>query len=447
MAENDNNAENSNKSESSYIDEIRTAVEKLYDFRDQYIQENGLERATSKYDDVNAKLLSTIEFINKFKESHKKQDRCYFHLQMGKALNIVPNYDQEAEENLAKAVKLDPKLVEAWNHLGECYWKKGDVNGAKNCFIGALENDRNKVSLRNLSMTLRQLGQTQEEKVKNVEESVNLAKEALKLDVSDGTSWVILGNAYLTSYFFCGQNPKCLKNCMTAFNKAERDPISRGNPDLYFNKGIALKYEEEYFKSLSSFDRACALDPSWTEATEKKKDLISYLCRVQELSENKVGKVKNKKLQNMLSSLSLANLGPYQGGGYASNKGNAISLEQTNLNDLSPGVNYNKVVVGRVVCSVNSEDNVPFTFCIVDSQQSCFCVTVYNLAQGKGVIIGDSVAIPEPYIQKVQGKYENKEFNFSSIRVSNPLVMVVNGKKCGGDKLANSKLSINLMSQ
>jgi hypothetical protein len=35
-------------------------------------------------------------------------------------------------------------------------------------------------------------------------------------------------------------------------------------------------------------------------------------------------------------------------------------------------------------------------------------VTVYNLAKGKGVIIGDSVAIPEPVFTQVHFTYKDK---------------------------------------
>lgn len=48
------------------------------------------------------------------------------------------------------------------------------------------------------------------------------------------------------------------------------------------------------------------------------------------------------------------------------------------------------------------------TFCLVDKEETCMAVTVYNLAQGKGVIIGDSVAIPEPYLTEVHFKYKQK---------------------------------------
>jgi Flp pilus assembly protein TadD len=51
---------------------------------------------------------------------------------------VVPQYSKEAEEVLSRAVKLDPRHVDAWNELGECYWKKDEIEEAKNCFSGAL---------------------------------------------------------------------------------------------------------------------------------------------------------------------------------------------------------------------------------------------------------------------------------------------------------------------
>lgn len=35
-------------------------------------------------------------------------------------------------------VKLDPSMVDAWCCLGNCFWKKGDLVQAKNCFNIAL---------------------------------------------------------------------------------------------------------------------------------------------------------------------------------------------------------------------------------------------------------------------------------------------------------------------
>ena len=58
----------------------------------------------------------------------------------GKALNVLPGHSAEAQEALSKAVKLDPKLAEAWVNLGECYWKNKEIELAKNCFLGALNH-------------------------------------------------------------------------------------------------------------------------------------------------------------------------------------------------------------------------------------------------------------------------------------------------------------------
>ena len=47
------------------------------------------------------------------------------------------------------------------------------------------------------------------------------------------------------------------------------------------------------------------------------------------------------------------------------------------------------------------------TFCLSD-KKGCVPVTVYNMVQGAGVKIGDSVAIPEPYGQVVHVKHKDK---------------------------------------
>ena len=54
---------------------------------------------------------------------------------------------------------------------------------------------------------------------------------------------------------------------------------------------------------------------------------------------------------------------------------------------------------------------------MVDAEGTCFAVNIYNIAQGQGTIIGDSVAVPEPYVQ-------SNDFEFDK-KVSNSLESVV----------------------
>ena len=49
----------------------------------------------------------------------------------------------------------------------------------------------------------------------------------------------------------------------------------------------------------------------------------------------------------------------YSGGSYTSAKGETIKLDHVLFDDLSPEVNSERVVVGKVVCSIASDEPVP----------------------------------------------------------------------------------------
>ena len=44
--------------------------------------------------------------------------------------------------------------------------------------------------------------------------------QAVQLDTKDGISWSILGNAYLAHFFSVSQNPRTLKQAMSAYKQA-----------------------------------------------------------------------------------------------------------------------------------------------------------------------------------------------------------------------------------
>lgn len=73
-----------------------------------------------------------------FLDCIENSTRAKYNYLKGRALNVLPRYSKEAEDVLSKAIKLDPKLVEAWNELGECYWKNDNLKEATNCFHKAL---------------------------------------------------------------------------------------------------------------------------------------------------------------------------------------------------------------------------------------------------------------------------------------------------------------------
>ncbi|XP_030174456.1 tetratricopeptide repeat protein 5 isoform X2 [Lynx canadensis] len=417
------------------LQKLQELVDQLYSFRECYFETHGMEDAGRKQQDVREEMEKTLQQMEEVVGS--AQGKAQVLMLTGKALNVTPDYSPKAEELLSKAVKLEPKLVEAWNQLGEVYWKKGDIASAHTCFSGALTHCKNKVSLQNLSMVLRQLRtDTGDEHSRHVMDSVRQAKLAVQMDVHDGRSWYILGNAYLSLYFNTGQNPKISQQALSAYAQAEKvDRMACSNPDLHLNRATLHKYEENYGEALEGFSRAAALDPAWPEPRQREQQLLEFLNRLTSLLESK-GKVKTKKLQSMLGSLRPAHLGPCGDGRYQSASGQKLTLELKPLSALQPGVNSGAVVLGKVVFSLTTEEKVPFTFGLVDSDGPCCAVMVYNMVQSWGVLIGDSVAIPEPNLRLHRIQHKGKDYSFCSIRVETPLLLVVNGKPQGSSSQA-----------
>lgn len=144
-------------------------MDELYNFRDCYFETHSVEEAGRKQSDVAREIEKTLKKLEE-REGERRvhtaalqpfsftlyrshplnllcfsdnfQDTAEFLLQKGRCLNVAPDFSAVAEVCLSRAVKLEPGLVDGWNTLGEQYWKKGDLIGAKNCFTGALQQVR-----------------------------------------------------------------------------------------------------------------------------------------------------------------------------------------------------------------------------------------------------------------------------------------------------------------
>lgn len=61
----------------------------------------------------------------------------------------------------------------------------------------------------------------------------------------------------------------------------------------------------------------------------------------------------------MIESIKPSDLGPYGGGTYTSPLGKAVDLTKCKFNELKSDVNQNKVIVGKVVCTITTSQPVP----------------------------------------------------------------------------------------
>lgn len=111
----------------------------VYSFRDRYFENHAIEGAINKNIETEKLSEENLSIFNDHDYLIKACDRARFSFLKGRLLNVVPEYNKQAENLLSKAIKLDPKLVDAWNELGECYWKNDDLKKSVSCFEGALK--------------------------------------------------------------------------------------------------------------------------------------------------------------------------------------------------------------------------------------------------------------------------------------------------------------------
>jgi tetratricopeptide (TPR) repeat protein len=123
--------------------------------------------------------------IHQFDHTLSNSQKAYYYFQRGKLLGIFNSYHQASEENLFKSIKLDPVNKDAWVCLGECYWKKGDLDKADSCFRWALNEFNQKEIMVRLAMVIRRKATCR----KDIEESIKLCQDSLKIDIKYSDGW------------------------------------------------------------------------------------------------------------------------------------------------------------------------------------------------------------------------------------------------------------------
>ena len=166
---------------------------------------------------------------------------------------------------------------------------------------------RNKVSLRNLSIVMRQLKAEGEERKKLSFDALNLAKEAVQMDPGDGKSWLILGNAYFSVAFYSTHSDGYIHKALTAYGQAEKYDLPLRNyntADLCFNKAMALFYDEKYQEALDNLSQCQRFDPSWELSKSKHESTVKFLFNLKDMVALK-GKLKPRKLNGLLNVIKM----------------------------------------------------------------------------------------------------------------------------------------------
>eukprot|EP01135_Chromosphaera_perkinsii_P004682 Nk52_evm31s293 gene=Nk52_evmTU31s293 len=462
------------------------AVEDLFEYRDLFFKNNGFEQADKKGGLVQERLDRVLRdhlrpILGEYKDEPldkipgKLQDSKILYA-FGKALSIGGAYSKVGHDCLAKAVKLEPENAHAWYELGESFYLKGDLNGALNCFTGALEQDaNNKEALRCLSAALRikaarsrnnaatfaeyypEANESERERIclDLVKESLDKAKDAVKVDLDDGVSWYFLGNAHLALFFasdkLSGEKASeitaHLTSALKAYIRAEKDPIAAANPDLYYNRGCIYEYLENFMDALGNFAYVTLLEPENEEAKQKTQGILDFTATVCDFL-SKGGAVKAKKLNALSSSIP-----EYVEGMsicYHDQDNLKRDYEMVSLSGLNDGLNNGKAIPLCVVNDISKSEQVHKTFIMVDQNKDLVVMTVYNVADD-AIKINDHVVVPNAKVSLVAidlpkdnnepKAKEDISLKYPSIRVENPITLLVNKVKLDKSSFIRARAS------
>ena len=305
-------------------------------------------------------------------------------------------------------------------------WKKKSTDTAINYYKKALELDpKNKTALRSLSMIIRtKEAQSLEEKQKISEESLEYAKKAISLDMADGFSWYIYGNAFFYKAFIDKTQYKDLHLALSAYNKAQNKESKYKNPDLFYNRGVVHAYLEEYQNAYNDFKEAHNIDE--TLGSDKLcNDILEIVKSSSKAIKNMCG-LKPKKLAQILGTI------PHK-------LKDDVKYELIKGNEFIEGKNVNKLITGKIIAHVKCSFDVPISFICVDYSSNFFCLSVYNISTefvNTITYMTSTFVVLEPEVKKIKMKIpevdNDKEVEYFCIQVSDLNSFLVDGKYCSG---------------
>lgn len=343
----------------------------------------------------------------------------------GRLLELRGDLEQ-AESLLSRSVKLDPLNARAWNALGELLWRQGKLGPAKDCFTTCMEHCKDKQTVRNLSMLLRSLGNTSQEKASNHVKSLQVAKEAVAMDYGDAESWYVLGNTYLGLFFALSHKRKDLEAALKAYGRSESllEDGTEPNADMYFNRAQVLTFMEDFGLAVRDYRVARDLDPQ-LQADARITAILSKTRSAAELVRRK-GRVKPKRLSAIVDSFAAAPDAAIKFSRGAGAEPEALETVET-LSDLASGPNPGKRMDVKVIMPLGTDPEPPASVLVVDRAGNVFGLSIYHLdslAQSSIKAERGRITIVEPCIKHVD--LEGAQYTIAQLHF--PTQFFVNGQ-------------------
>eukprot|EP00752_Nemacystus_decipiens_P004803 g4371.t1 len=371
------------------LQEAEAALARLYDTHDNFFSSDKAERERR----LKGQAQEVLEALASIDDGNARgmRERARVSYIRGRALDVFGDFDPEAEKCLAKAVKLRPGEADGWSGLGHCYWKKPDLFAARRCFLTSLDKSRSADNMRQLSMLLRQLpGTAEETQDDHLQESLRLAKEALKMDIGCGDSWYVLGNAYVASFFRSSRGIRDLDRALQAYKKAESNG-GGGNPDLFFNRAHVYHYREDYAEAIRDYRFARQLDPQLPvgPALQSIETGVERLARLVD----RKGGLKAKRLSQLIAPL----------WGDSARRGLSESCRLVGLKELRLGKNKGVAVALKVIMPAGQTGQPPERFVVVDRGGEAAVLSLYSISKEAcdKIQSKDTLVVKEPTLRTI----------------------------------------------
>jgi tetratricopeptide (TPR) repeat protein len=242
-------------------------------------------------------------------------------------------------------------------------------------------------------------------------ESIGHAKSALALDVTDGAAWYNLAMAQLAHAFIAGGGAAdALAAVLKAFAQAERCGEAARNPDLHFNRGVTLRYLEDFQGAADSFAAAGRMDEALPWRAQRDS-MLEDVTRLHEL----VASHGRQKQKRIAAAAAAAAATPPPAG-----------LLPAALSALAAGANPGAALSCRIVATASPPGGVPLVHIAVDASGDCFALSAYGLREG-ALREGVAVMIIAPHLARPCMQASDRALAFPLVRVEG-----ARGVLCGG---------------
>jgi tetratricopeptide (TPR) repeat protein len=261
-------------------------------------------------------------------------------------------------------------------------------------------------------------------KKENLEKGIEMAKNAVNIDITDAHSWYLLGNAYMTS-FFSTEKYEYLDNSLKAYTQSEKTQKYE-NPDLYFNRATIFTYFERYSEAIRDYMHANTIDPG-LDAQTKAQKICEFVIGTTRMIEQKK-KTQNKKTADLVKEIP-KKIGEVK---FLSLKETEETLKYTvkPQSELESGENIGAIFSAKVICHIHKEPEVPACFLVIDSKGTYSVVSLYNINKGikDKIKYGDEILIRDPVLLFISIEYESRLMTYPCVRVINLSDVLVNEK-------------------